>query len=134
MYKDQVIFEKDEITKDDGTPYKVYTPYSRKWLFNFETQSISGYPSEQLLTKCYSKTKLPSLNLKELGFSKSTIPQPKYFFNSQTIDTYEATRNFPSMDKTSRIGAALRFGTISLRQVVLKAASRTNNTFLKELI
>ncbi len=134
MYKDQVIFEKDEITKDDGTPYKVYTPYSRKWLFNFETQSISGYPSEQLLNKCYSKTKLPSLNLKKLGFSKSTIPQPKYFFNSQTIDTYQATRNFPSMDKTSRIGAALRFGTISLRQVVLKASSRKDNTFLKELI
>ena len=51
-FKDQVIFEKSEIIKDDGNPYKVYTPYSRKWLSCFDTQSLEEYPSESLLSNC----------------------------------------------------------------------------------
>ena len=43
-YKDQVIFEKDEVVKGDGTPYKVYTPFSRKWLEKFEENSLGLYP------------------------------------------------------------------------------------------
>ena len=62
------------------------------------------------------------------------MPQPEYLFNDAVIDQYEATRNFPSMDNTSRIGTALRFGTISIREAAQKAASRSNPTFLKELI
>lgn len=133
-YKDQVIFEKDEVTKDDGTPYKVYTPYSRKWLTQFDNQPIEHYPSEELLKQCYNSSKLPSCTLSDLGFSQSPVPQPEYLFNDAVIDQYEATRNFPSMDNTSRIGTALRFGTISIREAAQKAASRSNPTFLKELI
>ena len=43
-FKDQVIFERAEITKDDGTPYKVYTPYSKKWFlifFHYAFQCLS---------------------------------------------------------------------------------------------
>ena len=95
---------------------------------------IDSFPSEKLLYNCCSDTKLPSCTLEDLGFSKNLLPQPKYIFNNKIIDAYEATRNFPSMDKTSRIGTALRFGTVSIRKVALKAASRSNKTFLKELI
>ena len=60
--------------------------------------------------------------------------QPEYQFSDELIDAYEATRNFPSLDQTSRLGPQLRFGTVSIRTLIHQAASRSNKTFLKELI
>ncbi len=133
-YKDQVIFEKSEVSKVDGNPYKVYTPYSRKWLLRLKDQPVENFPSEILLDNCYNSNPLPKCSLSDLGFFKSDVPHPDPVFNNLVIDEYESTRNFPSLDKTSRIGASLRFGTISIRKAVKKSASRKNITFLKELI
>jgi len=133
-YKDQVIFEKDEVVKGDGTPYKVYTPFSRKWLEKFEENSLGLYPSENHLDQLDSNTDTPDLTLSDLGFEPSSTAQPRYQFDDAIIDEYEATRNFPYLDQTSRLGAHLRFGTVSIRKLVSKASSRSNNTFLKELI
>ena len=132
-YKDQVIFEKDEITKDDGKPYVVYTPYSRKWLKAFEENTPQKYPSENLLNKLYPEIQ-PSLKLEDLGFEPQDHHTPQFRFDSTVIDAYEETRNFPALDQTSRLGPYLRFGLVSVRDLVLKAANRPNNTFLKELI
>ena len=134
MHKDQVIFAKDEIVKKDGSPYKVYTPFSRKWLERFEENELKIYPSETLLGNLISDESLPKINLADLGFDKSTIVEPKYSFDNKIIDEYEETRNFPSLDSTSRLGSYLRFGIVSVRFLVQKAASRSNNIFLKELI
>ena len=134
MHKDQVIFAKDEIVKKDGSPYKVYTPFSRKWLERFEDNELKTYPSETLLRNLISDESLPKINLADLGFDKSTIVEPKYSFDNKIIDEYEETRNFPSLDSTSRLGSYLRFGIVSVRSLVQKAASRSNNIFLKELI
>lgn len=134
MHKDQVIFAKDEIVKKDGSPYKVYTPFSRKWLERFEDNELKTYPSETLLGNLISDESLPKINLTDLGFDKSTIVEPKYSFDNKIIDEYEETRNFPSLDSTSRLGSYLRFGIVSVRFLVQKAASRSNNIFLKELI
>lgn len=134
MHKDQVIFAKDEIVKKDGSPYKVYTPFSRKWLERFEENDLKIYPSETLLGNLISDESLPKINLTDLGFDKSTIVEPKYSFDNKIIDEYEETRNFPSLDSTSRLGSYLRFGIVSVRSLVQKAASRSNNIFLKELI
>ena len=134
QYKDQVIFAKDEVVKDDGTPYKIYTPYSRKWMSHFESLAVKHFPSEELLGRCYNEKDLPTSSLSNLGFSKSSVPQPKHVLNDTLIDEYEATRNFPYLDKTSRIGTALRFGILSVRKAVLQASARSNSTFLKELI
>ena len=132
-YKDQVIFEKDEITKDDGKPYVVYTPYSRKWLKAFEENTPQKYPSINLLNKLYPEIQ-PSLRLEDLGFEPQDHHTPQFRFDSAVIDAYEETRNFPALDQTSRLGPYLRFGLVSVRDLVLKAANRPNNTFLKELI
>lgn len=132
-YKDQVIFEKSEVVKDDGTAYKVYTPYSRKWLKRFAEQGISHYPSETHLDQL-APVEQPQLSLEDLGFSPSAVPQPQYTFNPTIIKEYEETRNFPAVDKTSRTGAHLRFGTISVRKMVADSAKEENPTFLKELI
>lgn len=132
-YKDQVIFEKDEITKDDGKPYVVYTPYSRKWLKAYEESHPKKYPSENLLNKLYPEIQ-PTLTLEDLGFEPQDHNTPKFRFDDAVIDAYEDTRNFPALDQTSRLGPYLRFGLVSVRELVQKAANRPNNTFLKELV
>jgi deoxyribodipyrimidine photo-lyase len=133
QYKDQVLFEKSEVIKDDGSPYKVFTPYSRKWKSLLGTQPLIHYPSEAHLEQL-SKVSLPKLTLREIGFTKSTLKQPQVILNNEVIDRYEATRNFPALDKTSRVGTALRFGTVSVRKLIKSAACRPNLTFLNELI
>ncbi len=133
-YKDHVIFEKNEITKDDGSPYKVYTPYSKKWLNTFTNEHSNSFPSEELIQNFVKleNNRLPTLN--EIGFSPSIIKIPEYIISSSLIDEYDAKRNFPAIKATSRLGIHLRFGTISIRQAVTKARKSKNITFLKELI
>lgn len=133
-YKDQVIFEKNEVTKDDGKPYVVYTPYSRKWMQKFEAEGVTHYPSENHLDNLFSDERLPQVTLEEMGFKKSTLQPQDPKFDNELIDQYEATRNHPAQDSTSRLGVHLRFGTQSIRTLVSRSAERKNPTFLKELI
>ncbi|QVY67299.1 deoxyribodipyrimidine photo-lyase [Polaribacter sp. Q13] len=133
-FKDQVIFERNEIVKKDGTPYKVYTPYSKKWLEAFHYKGIQFYPSETLLENFIKSKNQPILKLETIGFIKSEIKVTSYKVSSQLIDTYEETRNFPAKDSTSKLGTHLRFGTVSIRKMVDKASKSNNSTFLKELI
>ena len=133
-YKDQVIFEKNEVTKDDGLPYKVYTPYSKKWLSLFKEDYITPYPSETLLGHC-TKVKTPIwVEFNTMGFVPSKVKITPYTLDNNLIDLYEEQRNTPSVAGTSRLGPHLRFGTVSVREIVLKARKRENITFLKELI
>ena len=133
-YKDQVIYEKNEVVKDDGNPYVVYTPYSRKWMTKFSEEGIKQYPSEDHLENLYNEKPLPQISLDEMGFKISKMVPKALEFDENLVDQYEATRNFPSKDSTSRLGVHLRFGTQSIRKFVLKSAERKNTTFLKELI
>ena len=133
-YKDQVIYEKNEVVKDDGNPYVVYTPYSRKWLAKFNEEGIEYFPSEKYLDKFYTGLNLPELTMDDLGFVESKITPKPFKFDNKTIDRYEETRNFPNIDSTSRLGVHLRFGTQSIRKLVQKSSKRKNNIFLKELI
>ena len=133
-YKDQVIYEKNEVVKDDGNPYVVYTPYSRKWMTKFSEEGIKQYPSEDHLDNLYNEKPLPQISLDEMGFKISKMVPKAFEFNENLVDQYEATRNFPSKDSTSRLGVHLRFGTQSIRKFVVKSAERKNTTFLKELI
>lgn len=133
-YKDQVIFERNEIVKKDGTAYKVYTPFSKKWIEAFQFKGIQFYPSEDNLENFIKNEPHPILTLEEIGFTESTIKVGSYKISPQLIDAYEETRNFPSKDSTSRLGTHLRFGTVSVRKMVDKASKSNNITFLKELI
>jgi deoxyribodipyrimidine photo-lyase len=131
--KDQVIFEKSEVVKEDGTPYVVYTPYSNKWKDNFKKVALKNYKSEDYLNHIGPHS-YPFLNLNDIGFQEANIPVPTYDISASLIDNYEATRNFPSMNKTSYLGIYLRFGAVSIRKMVAKALESKNETFLKELI
>ena len=133
-YKDQVIFERNEVVKQDGDPYKVYTPYSRKWLEAFHEKGISFYPSEEKLENFVKDDNHPFLSLSDIGFTVSSIKVASYTVSTELIDQYEETRNFPAKDATSKLGTHLRFGTVSVRKMVKKASKSNNITFLKELI
>ena len=132
-FKDQVIFEKDEVVKDDGNPYKVYTPYSRKWIETLNARGFETCKSETKLNSLAS-LELPYLTLKEIGFDEKKFDIPLFNIDFKTIEKYEETRNFPYLNSTSRIGAHLRFGFVSIRKLVEKALKNSNKTYLKELI
>jgi len=131
--KDQVIFEKSEVVKDDGLPYVVYTPYSKKWKEKFKTISLPNYPSENLLDKIALHS-YPFLSLTDIGFETSSIKITPFDVSDKLVDQYESTRNFPAMSGTSMIGGYLRFGAVSIRKMVAKAISSKNETFWNELI
>lgn len=132
-FKDHVIFEENNIVKDDGNPYKVYTPYSKKWLQQFKELDLKQFSSEKHLNNLYPHQH-KAISLKEIGFKTSSIKVMPYEVNYRFIIDYENTRNFPALDSTSRLGPHLRFGTISIRKIVLVANEQENKTFLKELI
>ena len=132
-FKDHVIFEEDQIVKKDGTPYVVYTPYSRKWIEKFQSNQLYSYPSELNLGSFVDSDKIREVNYL-MEFEKNIISPKTYNLNNDLIDKYEETRNFPALDSTSRIGVNLRFGTVSTRKIVKTSSERSNNTFLKELI
>jgi deoxyribodipyrimidine photo-lyase len=133
-YKDQVIFERNEIVKKDGTAYKVYTPFSKKWIEAFHFKGLQFFPSEENLENFIKSKNHPLLTLEEIGFTESSIKVESYTVSTKLIDNYEETRNFPAKDSTSKLGTHLRFGTVSIRKMVDKASKSNNITFLKELI
>ncbi|MCO6163243.1 deoxyribodipyrimidine photo-lyase [Flavobacterium sp. NRK F7] len=131
--KDQVIFEKEEVVKDDGTPYVVYTPYSKKWKEKLQKTKLTQYKSEDKLEQIV-KHKYPFLSLEDIGFKPTKIKLPEYNVSEKLMNNYEETRNFPAIHGTSLLGIHLRFGTVSIREMVQKAQAVKNETFLKELI
>ncbi|AUC81581.1 deoxyribodipyrimidine photo-lyase [Lacinutrix sp. Bg11-31] len=133
-FKDQVIFERNEIVKKDGTPYRVYTPFSRVWIDEFRRNGLLFFPSEELLNNTLQNSELPNLSLKDIGFQEAKVKVEHYTVTPTLIADYETTRNFPAQDNTSKLGPHLRFGTVSIRKMVDEASKQQNITFLKELI
>ncbi len=133
-FKDQVIFEKDEVVKGDGNPYVVYTPYMKTWKSKFTTNDIETFDSEGFLNNLIKQEQLPNLSLSEIGFKPSEQKIKPYKVTSTLIQEYEATRNFPAKDATSRLGPHLRFGTVSVRKMVKRAIAEENEIFWQELI
>jgi deoxyribodipyrimidine photo-lyase len=132
-YKDQVIFEKDEILTQNSDPYTVYTPYSKKWRESLSTENIAPHPSEELLKNVFKRDSGDVLSLKSIGFKKSDFSFPETKIPNSIIENYGDTRNFPGIDGTSRLGLHLRFGTVSIRKLV-RVALELNDVWLSELI
>ncbi|WP_034258550.1 cryptochrome/photolyase family protein [Altibacter lentus] len=134
-FKDQVIFEKDEVVKDDGDPYVVYTPYMKTWKEKFKNEfDLNIFYTSQHLNSLLQHSRLPNLSLSDMGFKRSKIEVPDYDVTPTTIHEYEKRRNFPAQDATSHLGPHLRFGTVSIRKMVKKAIAEKNETFWQELI
>lgn len=132
-FKDQVIFEKEEVIKEDGKPYVVFTPYSKKWKENFNEKLTESFPSEKKLAEI-AQHSYPYLSLKDIGFEASGIKVADYNISSALIENYAETRNFPGIEGTSHLSPHLRFGAVSIRKIVKTALKHRKETFLNELI
>jgi deoxyribodipyrimidine photo-lyase len=131
-FKDQVIFEPGEILNGSGEFYKVFTPFSRNWLEKFRQTRVQPLP-EANWKNLFTCSPLPFITLSEMGFEASTLEIPSTQVEDAILKEYEAQRNFPAVRGTSRLGIHLRFGTLSIRSLAIKAAS-LNATYLNELI
>ncbi len=132
-FKDQVIFEKQEILTDQGTPYTVFTPYSANWKNKINDYFLSAYPIKKYLRHLL-KVRLPQMvSLEDLGFEDSPEPFPPQEVTPELLEKYEEQRNYPAIEGTSRLGIHLRFGTVSIREIARKAYN-LSPAFLNELI
>lgn len=129
-YKDQVIFEKGEVLKDNGEPYTVFTPYSRKWKSKLNDFYLKPYPTG---TNYYQQVPLPIPSLASMGFEETVNDFPDKDPEDALIRHYDQTRDFPAMAGTSRLSVHLRFGTVSIRALAQRAR-KLNEVFLNELI
>jgi deoxyribodipyrimidine photo-lyase len=132
-YKDHVIFDRNEVMKADGSPYTVYTPYMRKWYETLIPFYLKAYPDRRYSHNFLKTQGLPIPSLKDMGFEKSKVEFPDKDYE-QYIADYAEKRDFPGIDGTTRIGLHLRFGTVSIRELVSKASQHKNKTWLNELI
>jgi deoxyribodipyrimidine photo-lyase len=132
-FKDQVIFEKDEILKKDGKPYTVFTPYMKKWKEKLNMNPPTGYSIEGLGNRLLKTDPYRSPSMEEMGFKKTGRSFPPALFDEQVISNYHLNRDYPAIDGTTRLGIHFRFGTLSIRQAVKKALE-LNETWLNELI
>ena len=128
-FKDQVVFEENEILKADDTPYTIYTPYKNKWLQGFQENYQKPIVSSPL-ENCYVSTH-PFPTLSELGFERSSIKVKDYDLSK--LGEYATARDLPAKDSTSYLSPHLRFGTVSIRQIIAQLSS-TDDTFLSELV
>jgi deoxyribodipyrimidine photo-lyase len=132
-FKDQVIYEKDDILKPDGKPYTIFTPFSRRWKDRYYQNNHSSHPSEMLLTHLYPSNSFHFPSLNEIGFKKTDVKFNVPELNHEIVKHYHETRNIPSIEGTTMMGIHLRFGTISIRKLA-KIANELNEQWLNELI
>ncbi len=132
-FKDQVIFEHNEVVKDDGSPYTIFTPYSKKWKQKLENIEIKEFQSHKNLQGLLKTPPFSIPDLPELGFIKSSIQVPAFDITRELVTMYAECRNLPALNATSKLGTHLRFGTIGIRKVT-GIACNLSETFLNELI
>jgi deoxyribodipyrimidine photo-lyase len=132
-FKDISIFERDEVVKDDGKPYTVYSPYMRKWRAQFSPQMAQAFPSENALDQLWSSAPLKIPGLEEIGFLPTDLEVPPTSVSDALLRHYDRTRDLPAMAGTSRMSVHLRFGTVSPRELVRRSMD-ISPKYLNELI
>lgn len=132
-FKDHVIFEKNEVLKDDGTPYVVWTPYSKRWKEKLNDFSLTGYPVNDFAGNFLHLPAEPLPAIEQIGFKTTNDHSPPPVVSDELVRNYHNTRDFPALAGTSKLSVHLRFGTISIRELT-RRAKMLNEKFLNELI
>jgi deoxyribodipyrimidine photo-lyase len=132
-FKDQVIFEKDEILSGSKTPYTVFTPYSKKWRETVNEFYLKSYPNKKYYKNFLQADEIKMPTLQEMGFEAVGKPFPSKEVSDNLVKKYADKRDFPGEDATSRMSLHLRFGTVSIRELARKA-QQLSETYLNELI
>ncbi len=133
-YKDQCVFEKSEVVKDDGKPYTVFTPYSRKWKSTLMAHHYEAHPTLNYTQHFFKTSAVPIISLSQMGFKKTDIVlNTQASVSDLLLSKYKEQRDFPAISGTSRLSVHLRFGTISIRSLVAQSIS-ISEPWLNELI
>lgn len=138
-FKDHVLFEKEEVLKDNGEPYTVFTPYKNKMLLKLEqnkqnsNQPFGEYPVKDQLDQFFKSEQIPLIALEEMCFKKSSLNLPDESVDETLIKSYARQRDFPALDATTKLGIHLRFGTIGIRKLA-NVAFHLDPTFFSELL
>jgi deoxyribodipyrimidine photo-lyase len=133
-YKDQVIFEKSEVLSDSHKTYTVFTPFKNKWLKQLDKSLLQNYNCE---IKNFNSNKVKSelISLKDLGFKERADDFfPTRNLSPSLLKKYSKERDFPALEATSHFGIHLRFGTVSVRELVKTALNLKSDVWLSELI
>lgn len=128
-FKDQVIFEEQDIVKADGKPYTVFTPYKKRWMESFQGLASPSFAGETG-NNFYSGSR-PFPRLEDLGFkasAKMVLP-----YDLSNLRDYPGLRDLPAPDATSHLSPHLRFGTVSIRKII-SLLGPSDDAFLSELI
>ncbi|MGE4287320.1 MAG: deoxyribodipyrimidine photo-lyase [Salinivirgaceae bacterium] len=134
-FKDQVIFEKNEVVKDDNKPYTVFTPYMRQWKKRLAEKPITAVNTSDFFSSLNRVEQVQNLiAIAALGFQPTKHGVGHPLIDEVSIKNYHLTRNDLSLEAgTTQVSVHLRFGTVSIRQLVKKAIA-LNETYLNELI
>ncbi|WP_127126762.1 cryptochrome/photolyase family protein [Pseudoflavitalea rhizosphaerae] len=132
-FKDQVIFEKNEVVKDDGKPYTVFTPYSKRWLATLNDYYGQSYPNRKYFSNFFKQEAIAIPSLRKIGFKESDQSFPATVLKKSIIRRYGEQRDIPALQGTTHLGVHLRFGTVSIRKV-LQQTMPLSATFVNELI
>lgn len=133
-FKDQLIFEQDEILSDSQKPYSVYTHYMNKWMSNFRISLTIPYLSQDFLSKLISDDKLKQVeSVEQMNFIHQEVHLLKPRLDHDILHYYNQNRDSIEKDGATHISVHLRFGLLSIREVV-KIAFQYSESLLKELI
>lgn len=147
-YKDQVIFEKNEILNMTGKPYGVFTPYKNMWLKTVNDFYVKPYPVDSYIQNLAKTTPTPLPSLENMGFKRTNLSSMRLptgmkgglaLFEDfkQRMSHYKEARNFPAIKGVSYLSVHLRFGTVSIRHLAreaMQAANIGSQSWLNELI
>ncbi len=147
LFKDQVIFEKSEVMTGSGTPFSVFTPYRNAWVKRLGEGDVAARSTDLgTLAPPAGPPLRPSLA--QLGFKESNLGELRLPLGETgalqllddftgRIDDYGATRDFPALRGPSYLSVHLRFGTVSIRELVRRARAKASDgasTWLSELV
>jgi deoxyribodipyrimidine photo-lyase len=132
-FKDQVVFDPGEVLKSNGEPYTIYTPYSNIWKQKLSNTPVQSFSSEKLMANFFKTQPFLIPSLEAIGFKKTNFKFELPLLNKKIISDYHLTRNIPSINGTTQLSVHLRFGTVSVRQLVA-VAQQLNEQWLNELI
>lgn len=133
-FKDHVIFEKDEVIKEDGSPYVVFSPYARKWREKITSYYLKPYSTKSYIGNLNQINEIHEpISLSDMGFHEHKNDWSSSNFDISVIEKYHEKRDIPSENGTTRLSVHLRFGTASIRQLAA-IGSEVNTKWYNELI
>jgi len=147
-FKDQVVFERDEILTGSGTPFSVFTPYKNAWLRRVTAGDLAPHPVAEQHAHLARPPVRKMPTLEALGFRRTNLtdlPIPTGMSGAhrlfdaflERIGKYHERRDYPALHGPSYLSVHLRFGTISIRELAGRAhaiGGRGAETWLSELI